>query len=82
MVFTFSLRHVTAAFPFNKFSIIIEYGDSYDSSRISTVTSKSVGVPPLHFLKVELDHSGIPKALCEGVDLRHILEFTVASLFA
>ncbi|XP_010273090.1 PREDICTED: uncharacterized protein LOC104608724 [Nelumbo nucifera] len=62
-----SQEHFTASLPFNKFRILLEYGGSYSSSRISTICPKVVGLPFVHFLKVELDECIASKALCEGV---------------
>ncbi|TXG70897.1 hypothetical protein EZV62_005832 [Acer yangbiense] len=59
---------VSASFPFNKFSFILEYGGSKGSSRISSLSPKLAGLP-LHFIKVELDESTASRALCEGVDM-------------
>ncbi|XP_038709585.1 protein SHORTAGE IN CHIASMATA 1 isoform X3 [Tripterygium wilfordii] len=58
--------HVSASFPFNKFSMILEYGGSYGMSRISSLSPQSAVLPRLHFLKVDLDNFGACKALCEG----------------
>nr|POE64626.1 protein shortage in chiasmata 1 [Quercus suber] len=64
-----SHEHISASFPFNKFNIILEYGGSYGISRISSFSPNLVGLPPIHFLKVELDKSSTCEALCEGVDM-------------
>ncbi|CAJ2666678.1 protein SHORTAGE IN CHIASMATA 1 [Trifolium pratense] len=64
-----SFKHVSPFFPFNKFSIILEYGGPQGSSRISELSSNSVGLPNLHFLMVELDDHGVLKALCQGVEM-------------
>ena len=65
---SFFSRLVSASFPFNKFSFILEYGGSKGSSRISSLSPKLAGLP-LHFIKVELDESTASRALCEGVDM-------------
>ncbi|XP_058075914.1 protein SHORTAGE IN CHIASMATA 1 [Magnolia sinica] len=72
-----SHEHVFPSFPFNKFSIILEYGGSCASSRISTISSKLVGLPHIHFLKMKLEESGVPKALCEGFDASQHLAFAM-----
>ncbi|XP_057475950.1 protein SHORTAGE IN CHIASMATA 1 [Actinidia eriantha] len=64
-----SNEHVSASFPFDKFSLILEYGGSCCSSRITTICPKLVGFPCLHFLRVELEDSSLPKAICEGVGM-------------
>ncbi|KAF8379477.1 hypothetical protein HHK36_028912 [Tetracentron sinense] len=76
----FSHEHVSASFPFNKFSIILEYGGVYGSSRISTISPKLSGLPRLHFLKVELEEFSVPKALCEGVNVPQNTEFTMGGV--
>lgn len=67
-------RSVSASFPFNKFSLILEYGGSHGSSRISALSPKVAGLPHLHFLKVELDDSSASRALCEGLDVPENME--------
>ncbi|KAK7380299.1 hypothetical protein VNO78_32807 [Psophocarpus tetragonolobus] len=64
-----SHKQVSPLFPFNKFDIILEYGGPYDSSRISELSQNSIGLPHLHFLRVELDDHAALKALCEGVEM-------------
>ncbi|GLU24245.1 hypothetical protein SLE2022_401950 [Rubroshorea leprosula] len=64
-----SHEHVSAAFPFHKFNLILEYGGPCGSSRVSSFSPKLVGLPHLHFLKVELQEFGASRALCEGVDM-------------
>ncbi|WJX71469.1 hypothetical protein P8452_55461 [Trifolium repens] len=64
-----SFKHVSPLFPFNKFSIILEYGGSHGSSRISELSPNSDGLPNLHFLMVELDDHTVLKALCQGVEM-------------
>lgn len=44
----------------------MEYGGSYGSSRISDLSTNSVGLSHLHVLKVELDGHA---TLCEGVEM-------------
>lgn len=65
----FFYRLVSASFPFNKFDVILEYGGSNGSSRISSFSPKLSRLPLLHFLKVELDDATNLRALCEGVDM-------------
>ncbi|XP_030933849.1 protein SHORTAGE IN CHIASMATA 1 [Quercus lobata] len=72
-----SHEHISASFPFNKFNIILEYGGSYGISRISSFSPNLVGLPPIHFLKVELDKSSTCEALCEGVDMPCYSETTM-----
>ncbi|XP_024047875.1 protein SHORTAGE IN CHIASMATA 1 [Citrus clementina] len=69
-----SHESVSASFPFNKFSLILEYGGSHGSSRISALSPKVAGLPHLHFLKVELDDSSASRALCEGLDVPENME--------
>ncbi|RVW27681.1 Protein shortage in CHIASMATA 1 [Vitis vinifera] len=64
-----SQEHISASFPFNKFGIILEYGGSHVSSRISTISPKLAGLPCLYHLKMDLEDFSIPKALCEGFDM-------------
>ncbi|KAK9994480.1 hypothetical protein SO802_024183 [Lithocarpus litseifolius] len=72
-----SHEHISASFPFNKFNIILEYGGSFGISRISSFSPNLVGLPPIHFLKVELDKSSTCEALCEGVDMPCYSETTM-----
>ncbi|XP_059292755.1 protein SHORTAGE IN CHIASMATA 1 [Lycium ferocissimum] len=62
-------EHLFAPFPFDKFEIILEYGGSQGSSKVSSISPKSDRVPPLHFLKVEMEDPSVAKALCDGVDM-------------
>ncbi|KAJ0041902.1 hypothetical protein Pint_17440 [Pistacia integerrima] len=71
---SFSSRLVSASFPFNKFGLILEYGGSYGSSRVSTLSPNLSGLPCLHFLKVELENSSASRALCEGVNMPQKIE--------
>ncbi|KAG5616957.1 hypothetical protein H5410_016781 [Solanum commersonii] len=73
-------EHLSASFPFEKFEIILEYGGSQGSSKVSSILLKSDRVPPLHFLKVELEDPSVAKALCDGVDMRNTDEPSMASL--
>ncbi|CAL5364370.1 unnamed protein product [Camellia sinensis] len=57
--------------------MILEYGGSCSSSRVSTISPNPVGFPCLHFLKVELEDSSAPKALCEGVGMTQNIGFTM-----
>nr|XP_016458120.1 PREDICTED: uncharacterized protein LOC107781840 isoform X1 [Nicotiana tabacum] len=70
-------EHLFASFPFEKFEIILEYGGSQESSKVSSILPKSDRVPPLHFLKVELEDPSVAKALCDGVDMSNINEASV-----
>ncbi|KAG4388274.1 hypothetical protein AAZX31_09G127200 [Glycine max] len=74
-----SHKHVSPLFPLNKFDIILEYGGSYDSSRISKLSQNLVGLPHLHFLRVELDGHAALKALCEGVEMLPNIEMSMGS---
>lgn len=76
----FFSRHLSASFPFEKFEIILEYGGSQGSSKVSSILPKSDRVPPLHFLKVELEDPSVAKALCDGVDMPNTDEPSMASL--
>ncbi|CAN4085921.1 unnamed protein product [Withania somnifera] len=67
-----------ASFPFDKFDIILEYGGSQGSSKVSSISPKSCRVPPLHFLKVELEDPSVAKALCDGVDMPNTDEPSMA----
>ncbi|KAL8543957.1 hypothetical protein ACS0TY_004488 [Phlomoides rotata] len=60
---------ISASFPFSEFSIILEYGGSNVSSRISSTCPNSDGLPTLYFLMVELVESSIAKALLHGVNM-------------
>ncbi|MCD7450344.1 hypothetical protein HAX54_005546 [Datura stramonium] len=73
-------EHLFASFPFDKFEIILEYGGSHGSSNVSSILPKSDRVPPLHFLKVELEDPSVAKALCDGVDMPNTDEPSMASL--
>ncbi|PKI52054.1 hypothetical protein CRG98_027470 [Punica granatum] len=64
-----SPENISADFPFDKFEMILEYGGSCGSSRITTLLPKMSGMPCLHFLKVEVDKSSAAGALCEGVSM-------------
>ncbi|KAL3524270.1 hypothetical protein ACH5RR_017104 [Cinchona calisaya] len=67
-----SHEFVAASFPFDKFGIILEYGGSHESPRvcsISSISSKLHNCSCLYFLKVELEDSGVAKAICDGVDM-------------
>ncbi|KAA8533731.1 hypothetical protein F0562_031248 [Nyssa sinensis] len=44
-----SHEHVSASFPFDKYGIILEYGGSCASSRVSTISPKLVCFPPSSF---------------------------------
>ncbi|KAL8148270.1 protein SHORTAGE IN CHIASMATA 1 [Apium graveolens] len=63
-----SLEHISTSFPFEKFDIIMEYGGSYGSSRLSTISPEVSGFPILHFLKMDLENFSAARALCENVD--------------
>ncbi|KAK4489550.1 hypothetical protein RD792_005359 [Penstemon davidsonii] len=66
--------YVSASFPFSKFSLILEYGGSDESSRISSIFPKLNGFPTLYFLKVELEELSIAKALSDGVGMPKSIE--------
>ncbi|KAG1355092.1 protein SHORTAGE IN CHIASMATA 1 [Cocos nucifera] len=62
---------VLPSFPFNKFSIILEYGGPYGSSRLSSTCPNLDGLPQLHFFHVKLENHNIPASLCEGFVSQH-----------
>ncbi|KAL9324111.1 hypothetical protein ACSQ67_008968 [Phaseolus vulgaris] len=74
-----SHKHVSSLLLLNKFDIILEYGGSYGSSRISEISKTLVGLPHLHFLTVEFDDHAALKALCEGVELHPNTEMLLES---
>lgn len=51
------------------FDIVLEYGGSYISSRMSTICTKMAISPQIYFLNIKLEDYSIPKALCEGFDI-------------
>ncbi|WOH01444.1 hypothetical protein DCAR_0520828 [Daucus carota subsp. sativus] len=63
-----SLEHISPSFPFGKFNIILEYGGSYGSCRLSTISPGASGFPILHFLRMDVESSNAAKAFCENVD--------------
>ncbi|KAL5994438.1 hypothetical protein ACLOJK_024488 [Asimina triloba] len=63
-----SHEHVFPSFPFDKFGAILEYGGSCSTSRISSFSSKSVGLPCIHFVKVKVEEPDELRALCEESD--------------
>ncbi|KAI3458156.1 hypothetical protein Pfo_014819 [Paulownia fortunei] len=73
-----SHEFVSASFPFSKFSFILEYGGSNVSSRISSICTKSDGLPTLYFLMVELEESSIAKALSHGVNMPKSIKLEMA----
>ncbi|KAL6321647.1 hypothetical protein AAG906_025479 [Vitis piasezkii] len=75
-----SQEHISASFPFNKFGIILEYGGSHVSSRISTISPKLAGLPCLYHLKMDLEDFSIPKALCEGFDMPQNVGITMEGM--
>nr|XP_019701833.1 protein SHORTAGE IN CHIASMATA 1 [Elaeis guineensis] len=62
---------VLPSFPFNKFSIILEYGGPYGSSRLSSICPNLDGLPRLHFFHVKLENHNLPASLCEGFASQH-----------
>ena len=74
-------RYISGSFPFNKFSIVLEYGGLNGSSQISAYFSNLIDMPHLHFIMLELDKCGNCKAFCEGVDFPQHNELTIVSLF-
>ncbi|ONK71466.1 uncharacterized protein A4U43_C04F8950 [Asparagus officinalis] len=73
-----SHENVTDSFPFDKFSIILEYGGSYISSTVSSITPK-LHAPQIHFLKVRVENNNMHKAFWEGFDVPHHLAVEGAS---
>jgi len=59
----------------------LEYGGPYCSSRISELSQNLVGLPHLHFLRVELDGHAALKALCEGVEKPQNIEMLMVTLY-
>ncbi|XP_071929509.1 protein SHORTAGE IN CHIASMATA 1 [Coffea arabica] len=74
-----SYEYFSASFPYDKFGVILEYGGSRESSRVSSISSKLDRGPCLYFLKVKLEESAIPKAICYGVDMPKSRGSTMAS---
>ncbi|XP_022871670.1 protein SHORTAGE IN CHIASMATA 1 [Olea europaea var. sylvestris] len=70
-----SFEYVSASFPFREFGFVLEYGGSNGSSIISTICPKLDQLPPLYFLKVELEDSSVSKALSCGVYISKNSEF-------
>lgn len=74
------------SFPFGKFDIIMEYGGSYGSSRLSTISPEVSKFPILHFLKMDLENSSAARALCENVEtpshseIRRVILYLHASI--
>ncbi|XP_020527538.1 protein SHORTAGE IN CHIASMATA 1 isoform X3 [Amborella trichopoda] len=63
-----SPENVWSSFPFNEFSIILEYGGLYDSSRVSVISTTFVGLPCIDFLKVNLDDLDVSGTLWDSSD--------------
>ncbi|CAL9163684.1 unnamed protein product [Musa hybrid cultivar] len=61
-----SYENVSTSFPFNNFSIILEYGGPYASSRLSSLHPKSDALPQVHFIHVKIENHLTPIVLCEG----------------
>lgn len=59
-------RNVSTSFPFNNFSVILEYGGPYASSRLSSLHPKSDALPQVHFIHVKIENHLTPIVLCEG----------------
>ncbi|XP_023554168.1 protein SHORTAGE IN CHIASMATA 1 isoform X1 [Cucurbita pepo subsp. pepo] len=72
-----SEEYISGSFPFNKFSIVLEYGGLNGSSQISAYFSNLIDMPHLHFIMLELDKCGNCKAFCEGVDFPQHNELTI-----
>ncbi|KAL2527290.1 shortage in chiasmata 1 [Abeliophyllum distichum] len=70
-----SYEYVSASFPFHEFGLVLEYGGSNGSSIISAICPKLDGLPPLYFLKVELEDLSVSKALSGGVYISKNSEF-------
>ncbi|XP_068639590.1 protein SHORTAGE IN CHIASMATA 1 homolog [Aristolochia californica] len=66
--FVISHEHIVSSFPFQKFSIILEYGGSYGSSRMAAISPTRAGLPPIIFLKVELEESDFAKIFSRRFD--------------
>lgn len=64
-------RDVLPSFPFNKFSIILEYGGPSGSSRLSSICPNLDGLPRLHFFHVIMENHNLPASLCEGFVSQH-----------
>uniref|UniRef100_A0A7N0U8W8 Protein SHORTAGE IN CHIASMATA 1 n=1 Tax=Kalanchoe fedtschenkoi TaxID=63787 RepID=A0A7N0U8W8_KALFE len=62
-------KSISAIFPFHKFGLILDYGGSHISSRISCMPQSSAGLPPLNFLKMELEHLDELKVFCENSEV-------------
>nr|XP_018685394.1 PREDICTED: uncharacterized protein LOC103987278 isoform X5 [Musa acuminata subsp. malaccensis] len=61
-----SYENVSTSFPFNNFSVILEYGGPYASSRLSSLHPKSDALPQVHFIHVKIENHLTPIVLCEG----------------
>ncbi|XP_047321376.1 protein SHORTAGE IN CHIASMATA 1 isoform X2 [Impatiens glandulifera] len=70
-----SSENISASFPFEKFHIILEYGGSRSSSRISSISQKLSAYPVLHFIKVELEDTCVQKAPCRGPEMPQKIDF-------
>ncbi|KAH7662946.1 hypothetical protein IHE45_14G021400 [Dioscorea alata] len=64
-----SHENISTSFPFNKFSIILEYGGPSTSSKISSMSPNMDELPQLHFLEIKVDNQVFPKAFYEGYDV-------------
>ncbi|XP_039137596.1 protein SHORTAGE IN CHIASMATA 1 homolog isoform X2 [Dioscorea cayenensis subsp. rotundata] len=64
-----SHENISTSFPFNKFSIILEYGGPSTSSKISSMSPTMDELPQLHFLEVKVDNQVFPMEFYEGYDV-------------
>ncbi|KAM0938882.1 putative protein shortage in chiasmata 1 [Dioscorea sansibarensis] len=63
-----SHENIWTSFPFNKFSIILEYGGPSISSKLSSMSPSMDELPQLHFFEIKVDNQVFPKAFYEGCD--------------
>ncbi|KAG0484447.1 hypothetical protein HPP92_008526 [Vanilla planifolia] len=63
-----SYEHVSASFPFNMFTNILEYGGPRSKSIISEIFTSLHGFPRLHFIELDIGSHELAKAFCEGFD--------------
>lgn len=73
--------YISASIPFNKFSIILEYGGPNTSSRLSSLVSSLDVLPPVHFLHVKMDDQDIPAVFFEGYGVSAHPQSTSVILF-
>ncbi|XP_072987206.1 protein SHORTAGE IN CHIASMATA 1 homolog isoform X1 [Typha latifolia] len=62
-----NFEDIPASFPFNKFSIILEYGGQYSSSRLFSLAPNLDGLPPLHFFHVKMNVQNLHAVLFEDL---------------